>query len=271
MGCCCSAPEALPRQRKSGRGTLLLSPSDAHRLFHTRSGVVKFNVRARTGIDYLVKAGIIERTPEAIARLLFYHETADGKKCDDLNRQRIGEYLGTLGTNEESRAFHRELLVAFMALFSFQGLSVVGGLRLLLTRFRLPGEAQIIDRLMQRFADAVSDVRQPCSSCFSYLRCLKPLQYVRDNPGVGLVPDTVYSLAFASIMLNTDLHNPRIKFKMTLSQFMSNARDVGAPAAVLEDLFRDIATTPSESVVALLIEALCLTTLTSSSCTRSRS
>ena len=225
MGCCCSGPQptAGTPSSRSTRGTaLLLSPSDAQRHFHAQSGVVKFNIRARTGIDYLVKAGIIQRTPESVARFLFAHEAADGSKCDELNRQRVGEFLGTLGATDDARAFHRELLTAFMARFSFSGLSVVGALRSLLVRFRLPGEAQIIDRLVQRFADA----------------------YVRDNRAVGLHPDAVYSLAFAAIMLNTDLHNPRIRAKMTLAQFRTNLRDVDAPAAVVEDLFRDIAATP---------------------------
>lgn len=53
---------------------------------------MKFNIRARAGIDYLVKAGIIRKTPADIARFLFAHEASDGSRCDELNRQRIGEY-----------------------------------------------------------------------------------------------------------------------------------------------------------------------------------
>ena len=191
-------------------------------LFHAQTGVVKFNIRARAGVDYLVKAGLLSQSPGAIARFLFAHELSDGTKCDDLNRQRIGEYLGTLGASEEARMFHRELLTGFMALFSFGGLSVVGALRLLLTRFRLPGEAQIIDRLMQCFADS----------------------YMRDNCAIGLHSDVIYVLSFAAIMLNTDLHNPRVLKKMTLQQFKSSLLSVDAPAVVVEDIFRDIAAFP---------------------------
>lgn len=67
---------------------------------------------------------------------------------------------------------------------------------------------------------------------------------MRDNPGAGLESDAVYALAFGAILLNTDLHNPRVKVKMSLQQFRTSLRGVGAPPAVVEDLFRDIAATP---------------------------
>ncbi len=58
---------------------------------------------------------------------------------------------------------------------------------------RLPGEAQKIDRLMEKFAE----------------------RFVKCNPGSFKSADVAYVLAFSVIMLNTDLHNPGVKNKMT--------------------------------------------------------
>ncbi len=58
---------------------------------------------------------------------------------------------------------------------------------------RLPGEAQKIDRLMEKFAER-------------YLKC---------NPGSFRSADVAYVLAYSVIMLNTDQHNPQVKKKMT--------------------------------------------------------
>lgn len=67
-------------------------------------------------------------------------------------------------------------------------------------RFRLPGEAQKIDRIMECFAQ----------------------RYHENNPGMFPDSDTAYLLAFSLIMLNTDAHNPAIKHKMTKKAFVAN-------------------------------------------------
>ncbi len=65
-------------------------------------------------------------------------------------------------------------------------------------RLRLPGEAQKIDRMMERFAS----------------------HYCASNADVFTNPDSAYLLAFSLIMLNTDAHNPAIKNKMSKAQFI---------------------------------------------------
>lgn len=59
---------------------------------------------------------------------------------------------------------------------------------LLLQGFRLPGEAQKIDRLMEKFAE----------------------RYVKCNPASFKSADVAYVLAYSVIMLNTDAHNPQV-------------------------------------------------------------
>lgn len=69
------------------------------------------------------------------------------------------------------------------------------------------GEAQKIERLMEAFAER-------------YCEC-NPDQ-VKNFKNA----DTIFLLAFAIIMLNTDLHNPSVKAerKMKLEDFLKNMR-----------------------------------------------
>jgi len=57
------------------------------------------------------------------------------------------------------------------------------------SHFRLPGEAQKIDRMMEKFAD----------------------QYCNHNPGNFSSADTAYVLAYSVIMLNTDAHSTQVR------------------------------------------------------------
>ncbi len=71
----------------------------------------------------------------------------------------------------------------------FKGLSFDAALRLFLESFRLPGEAQKIDRIV---------------NCFGRY-------YYEANPEVLADPDAAYVLAYSIIMLNTDRHNTQVR------------------------------------------------------------
>ena len=112
----------------------------------------------------------------------------------------------------------------FVASFDFGSLEIDNALRLFLQAFRLPGEAQKIDRLMESFAKALFAA----------------------NPEPFANSDAAYVLAFAIIMLNTDLHNPSIvpEKKMTIDQFVSNNRGINnggdLPRPFLERIYESI-------------------------------
>lgn len=74
-------------------------------------------------------------------------------------------------------------------MMDFKGMRFDDAIRHYLSGFRLPGEAQKIDRMMEKFSERF---------------CLQ-------NPTVFPSADTAFILAFSIIMLNTDLHNPAIK------------------------------------------------------------
>lgn len=61
------------------------------------------------------------------------------------------------------------------------------------------GEAQKIDRIMEKFAE----------------------RYCRDNPGRFRSADGAYLLAFAIIMLNTDAHNPLAEARLRKQDFVA--------------------------------------------------
>jgi len=177
-----------------------------------------------------VKNSLLHRDPDEIAGFLRRDGTLpDGRCCGEhLDHRAVGEYLGSVGgRDEESRKLQRSILGAYTASFDLQGLTLIRALRVFLGEFRLPGEAQVIDRVMSVFSDA----------------------YVRDNPSIFSSPDVAYILSFAAIMLNTDLHKAGVKKKMTREQFVTNMRGLEAggrdlPLSLLQGVFSDIASLP---------------------------
>lgn len=106
------------------------------------------------------------------------------------------------------------------------GMDLDVALRRFQSLFRLPGEAQKIERIME--------VCVFYFSSFSKLMNFWHFQvfsrhYCECNPEVVKQfrqADSIFLLAFAIIMLNTDLHSPNIKpeRRMKLEDFMKNLR-----------------------------------------------
>lgn len=63
-----------------------------------------------------------------------------------LSQTQVGEFLG------DNDRFNKEVMYAYVDQMDFQGKDFVSALRIFLEGFRLPGEAQKIDRLMEKFA-----------------------------------------------------------------------------------------------------------------------
>ncbi|XP_074247404.1 cytohesin-4 isoform X3 [Saimiri boliviensis] len=92
------------------------------------------------------------------------------------------------------------------------------GERQFLWSFRLPGEAQKIDRMMEAFAT----------------------RYCLCNPGVFQSTDTCYVLSFSIIMLNTSLHNPNVRDKPPFERFVSMNRGINNGSDLPEDQLRTL-------------------------------
>jgi len=171
---------------------------------------LEFNTKPKKGIKELIEAGFAT-TPEDIAQWLF---TTEGlkKKC-------IGEYMGEMADQNLA------VLKAFSRLHDFAGIDFDQALRAYLGSFMLPGEAQKIDRMMEAFAS----------------------WYCENNAGKFSHEDTCYVLAFATIMLNTSLHNPSVKDKQSLDAFLNMNRgidqgqdlDIGILTGLYESISKD--------------------------------
>ena len=138
----------------------------------------------------------------------------------------VSTYVGSfLGGRED---LNQSVLRKFVSLHQFSDLLVVQALRQFLWSFRLPGEAQQIDRIMSAFAQ----------------------HYTDDNPGTFATSDTVYILSFAIIMLNTALHNKNVnkKFRITEEQFVAQNKGVDAgsdlPRQMLTAIYNNIKEEP---------------------------
>lgn len=100
----------------------------------------------------------------------------------------------------EKEDFALAVLDAYVKQINFEGLHIDLALRKYIQDFRLPGESQKIDRMMDKFSSV----------------------YWTQNPAAGFKSaSATFILAFATIMLATDLHSPNTKQKMTLPGFKS--------------------------------------------------
>lgn len=81
----------------------------------------------------------MDNTPSAVSKFLI---TRKG-----LSRQMIGEYLGLIQQN-----FNMQVLDSFCEELDLSGTAVDVALRKFQSYFRMPGEAQKIERLMQAFS-----------------------------------------------------------------------------------------------------------------------
>ncbi|VDP69015.1 unnamed protein product [Echinostoma caproni] len=172
-----------------------------------RIGLNIFNKSPLKGIEFLIKYGFLDCTPETVARFLL---TRKG-----LSRVAIGDYLGN--TKDElamttTRQFMREL--------DFREQEVDDALRSLLSCFRTPGESQKIVHLLTEFQAAY--IEQNSARVKAQFRN----------------PDSVMVLAYAIVMLHTDMYSPNVRpqSKMTRDEFVRNLRGVDAG----EDLDRNL-------------------------------
>ncbi|KAF7488125.1 Brefeldin A-inhibited guanine nucleotide-exchange protein 1 [Sarcoptes scabiei] len=174
-------------------------------------GTDLFNVNPMKGIKLLQHHEIIDSTAKSIAQ--FFHSN------DRLDKSQIGEYMGDFNT------FNKEVMYAYVDQMDFSGKDIVSALRFFLDGFRLPGEAQKIDRFMEKFASRYFETNR--------------------NHCIFTSADTVYVLAYSIIMLTTDLHSPQVKRKMTKEDYIKLNRGINEskdlPEEYLSQIYNEIA------------------------------
>lgn len=170
------------------------------------TGIEMFNKKPKKGIQFLQERGLLGPTIDDIAKWLIEDERLD--------KTQVGDFLGD--NDDQSKA----AMCAYIDAKDFSGMEIVAALRFFLEGFRLPGEAQKIDRLMEKFAS----------------------RYCECNPNNPLFTsaDTVYVLAFSVIMLTTDLHSPQVKNKMSKEQYIKLNRGISDSKDLPEEYLSQI-------------------------------
>ncbi|KAG8364462.1 hypothetical protein BUALT_Bualt19G0131300 [Buddleja alternifolia] len=164
-----------------------------------QKGVALFNKKPTKGIEFLMSTQKVGSFPEEVASFL--------KSTSGLNESMIGDYFG------EREEFPMKVMHAYVDSFNFEKMGFGEAIRFFLRGFRLPGEAQKIDRIMEKFAE----------------------RYCKCNPNSFTSADTAYVLAYSVIMLNTDAHNTMVKDKMTKADFIRNNRGIDDGKDLPED------------------------------------
>ncbi|QNP98052.1 YALIA101S06e04214g1_1 [Yarrowia lipolytica] len=173
-------------------------------------GIRMFNQSPKRGMAALIKSGFVASSaPEDIAKFLI--------ETDGLDKAKIGDYLG--GHEKENV----EIMYAFVDHHDFTGMRYVDALRIFLQSFRLPGEAQKIDRFLLKFAQ----------------------RYISGNPDSAFVnAESAYVLAYSVVMLNVDQHSTKVKNRMKPENFVSNNRGINEggdlPPELLLEIFEEI-------------------------------
>ena len=178
-----------------------------------------FNTKRKDGIN------IITDICKGVNPDVYIAEFFKAQK-DNLNLEKVGDYLGT--DKEQNKA----VLKYFIETMEFQGKDFLPAMRDFFKEFKLPGESQKIERLVENFSK----------------------KYTEQNPDKKITPDSAFLLAYATTQLNSNLHNVNVKNKMTLKAFTDNfikaleesfpGKSGEFPVEIMEGIYNDIKAKP---------------------------
>ncbi|KAL8143627.1 hypothetical protein V2J09_016659 [Rumex salicifolius] len=169
-----------------------------------------FNHGPKKGFEFLQAANLLPKELDAKSVACFFRYTTG------LDKNIIGDFLG----NHDH--FCVQVLHDFARTFNFQDMSLDTALRLFLETFRLPGESQKIQRVLEAFSE----------------------RYYEQAPQILANKDAALLLSYSLIMLNTDQHNAQVKKKMSEEDFIRNNRCINGgkdlPREFLTELYHSI-------------------------------
>ena len=186
--------------------------------YELQTAAEKFNYKIKSGISYLKKVGYLNiGTPvdtQAKNMVKFLRYTSSLKK------KNIGDFLG------ENTELSKKTLKYFGESFDFKNIHIIQAMRIFLSTFQLPSEGQQIDRILESFSN----------------------KYFLDNKN-SFFPnsDCVFYLTYAIMILQTELHNPNVKNKMSPERFIKifEAKEYqNLTREYLEDIYEQIQEEP---------------------------
>lgn len=184
-------------------------------------GADHFNRDPKKGLEFLQGTHLLPEKLDPQSVACFFRYTAG------LDKNLVGDFLG----NHDE--FCVQVLHEFAKTFDFQDMNLDTALRLFLETFRLPGESQKIQRVLEAFSE----------------------RYYEQSPQILANKDAALLLSYSLIMLNTDQHNVQVKKKMTEEDFIRNNRHINGgndlPREFLSELYHsicknEIRTTPEQ-------------------------
>ncbi|QPG73474.1 hypothetical protein FOA43_000785 [Brettanomyces nanus] len=208
------------RVKKGTKKGIDLSKVKTHQLLLQRSKKADFiectktwNKKPKKGLSLLQEKGFIKDLQDGkeVANFLF-------EMSRRIDKTKLGELMG--------EPENIDLLKEFISQMDFRNLRPDEALRLMLSNFRLPGEAQQISRIVECFNEGYMN----CQDNSAVEKKEKNFDS-KDTNGEGekeekVVPgkDALFVLSFSIILLNTDLHNPNVKKPMTVEEYQKNLR-----------------------------------------------
>lgn len=173
-------------------------------------GADHFNRDPKKGLEFLQGMHLLPEKLDAQSVACFFRYTAG------LDKNLVGDFLGS---HDE---FCVEVLHEFARTFDFRDMNLDTALRLFLGNFRLPGESQKIQRVLEAFAE----------------------RYYEQSTDILNNKDAALLLSYSLILLNTDQHNAQVKKKMTEEDFIRNNRRINGgkdlPREYLSELYHSI-------------------------------
>lgn len=171
-----------------------------------------FNRKPKDGVKFILESGLLP-TPADPTRFAAFFRSNKW-----ISKTKLGEFLG------EADEFNIDCLKAFIALNNYSGRKFVDAVRDFLQSFRIPGEAQKIERIMDLFSkDYFERGAGPCANI-----------------------DASYLLCFSIVMLNTELYNPNVPphRRMTMEGYLKNLKGTNGgkdfPPELLSDNYASV-------------------------------
>ncbi|KAL7719645.1 Ankyrin repeat-containing protein [Entamoeba marina] len=159
----------LQREKENPRG------DEVKKIMEEALDVMK-DLGIKKGLEILQSHKLVGTQPKEIATFLWNNH---------VDKEKAGEYLS------KKDPVNQAVLKSYMKMFDFKDIEVDFALRRFLVAFKLPGESQLIQRLMEAFSE----------------------KFMNDNAGSIYFKnaDAVFLLSYMIIMLNTSLYNPNIR------------------------------------------------------------
>jgi hypothetical protein len=176
-----------------------------------QNGVYAFNIKPNRGVAVLCAAYKVDPTPKNIAHCLHI--------VPGLLSEQIGQYLARPENTEVLKCYFLELSLLPSFLDALR--------QALNSSLHLPGEGEQIDHIVQTWAE-----------CW----------VIQNRDSCKFDGDQAYILAFAAVLLNSDLHNPAVPHHMSVGQFIENVRGAISVEALddaqLTDIYNSIRSDP---------------------------